>query len=761
MLDNIPAELRHLAQWVCAGLNKEPIDPRSGQPASTTNPSTWATFDEAKRAGYMHVGFVLSKNDPYTIIDLDDPSTIKTNEKQALNEDADKVEQITERHKRIATTFNSYTELSQSGTGVHIIVRGSIPSGVRRDKVEVYSDSRYMICTGNVINASPIADYQDLLLRLHSEMASTVLAELEEIDAIISDDELYSMASKACNAEKFLALFSGNLSGYPSQSEADFALISMLAFYSKSDSQVRRIFRWSTLGQRDKATRNDDYINRALTKIRGRQKATHIDLTELLKERPSVADTWDVPIQATPPLTLVSLPSSPLQIKNPVYPPGLIGEIAEYIYSSAPRPVHEVGLAAAIAFGAGIVGRHFNISGLGLAQYIMLIAETGTGKEYAHGGIDALCASIRAQVPAVDSFVGPGTFASGQALTKLLDRMASFVSVQGEFGITLQQICNKNASSHDVQLRKVLLALYGKSGWNSWLRPSVYADADKNTALVRAPNVTILGESTADNFYGALDRGHISEGLIPRFLVIQYAGIRVPDNVRKFHHASHNLVTGLTRICQTVLTMQANEACCPVQIDQWAVKLLAEFDMFADGKVNNAGDDEVIRQLWTRAQVKALKLSALVAVGCSHEQPIVTHEIATWSIDVVHKDIDNITAKFSTGEVGQGDHAQEADVMKAVARYSTLTQEQKESYRVPKSMLDKVNVIPYVFFKKYLTQRASFKNDRRGAVMAIQTSLGDIVKAGILQLVPTDQAKGMFSTDSPLYYRGSSYVTGG
>lgn len=749
MLDNIPAELRLLPQWVVAGPNKEPINPRNGYPASVVDSNTWATFDEARHAGYQHIGFVLSKQDPYTIIDLDDPTTTKINGQLTTNPDVAKVIQITERHKRIAATFNSYAELSQSGLGVHIIVRGAIPTGVRRDKVEVYSDGRYMICTGNVLNPSPIADYQELLLRLHGEMASTLVADLVEVDAVISDDALYNMAKDASNGAKFLSLWQGNMQGYPSQSEADFALLSILAFYTKSDSQVRRLFRWSALGTREKATRNDTYINYALTKIRGRQQANHIDLTELLKEKP---DAWETPIVVLPP------PPPPQPVKSAIInPPGLIGEISEYIFSSAIRPVHEVGLAAAIAFGAGIMGRHFNVSATGLNQYVILLAKTGTGKEGAHGGIDALCTAVRPQVPGIDDFVGPGTFASGQALTRVLDRSPCFVSVLGEVGITLQQICDKNAGAHNVQLRKVLLDLYAKSGFNKYLRPSVYSDSDKNTGLVRAPNLSILGESTPENFYAALSGEHIAEGLLPRFLVIEYEGNRPPQNGRAFHHPSQALTMQLTKVAQTVITMRANETCCPVQVDQWAHHLLEAFNVLADEKINGAGEDDVLKQLWNRAHIKALKLSALVAVGCSHEQPIVTREVAAWAIDLVHKDIDNMTAKFSTGQVGQGDHAQEADIMKAVAKYPQLTAEQREHYKVPKGLLDKVNVIPYVYLKKYLTQRASFKNDRRGAVTAIKIALDDIVKAGTLAQVPIDQAKMILGTDSPIYYRGESY----
>lgn len=747
MLENIPAELRVLPQWVCAGPDKNPINPRTGQQASVSDPNTWATFNEAKAAGYKHVGFVLTKDDPYCIIDLDEP------------QNADQAD----RHQRIYNAFNSYAELSQSGKGVHIVVKGHIPSGVRRDKVELYYELRYMIFTGNVLRNAPITDHQPLLEQMHHEIQSTVVAELQELAPTMTDEAIFEMASGAANGDKFNRLCAGDLTGYPSQSEADFALLTILCFYSKSDSQVRRLFRYSALGTRDKAIRNDDYIDRCLVKIRGRQTVPMVDLSGLINQPQLPLEFKDEPLGCPPPPPPISvntpavLPPPPPPAPSILYPPGLIGEMAEYIYSSAIRPVHEVALAAAIGLGAGMVGRYFNISSTGLNQYIILLAETGTGKEAIHGGIDALLASIRAQVPTVDEFVGPGTFASGQALTRVLDKNPCFVSVLGEVGLTLQQICDKNAAAHQIQLRKVLLDVFAKSGHNKWLRPSAYSDTEKNTGLVRAPNVTIIGESTPTRFYGALDSDHISEGLVPRFFTIEYTGPRPPKNPRAFHPPSPGLVVKLQQLAQTVITMRANDSCCPVQVDQHADTLLEIFNVKADDMINGAGDDDVTKQLWNRAHIKALKLAGLVAVGVHPNQPIVTREIAQWAIDLVSRDIANMTAKFAGGSIGTGDHTQEADIRKACERYPAFTQDQLRQYKVPVVLLDKPGLIPHCYLKRYLMQRASFRNDKRGAVTAIKIAVDDMVKAGTLAVIPQIQAKQTFNLDSPIYYRGETW----
>jgi hypothetical protein len=85
LLAHVPAELRDRPQWVGCHITpskdrpgktaKLPIDPQTGSPASSTDNTTWGTFDQAL-AAVQHfrlrgVGFVFSDDDPYTGIDLD------------------------------------------------------------------------------------------------------------------------------------------------------------------------------------------------------------------------------------------------------------------------------------------------------------------------------------------------------------------------------------------------------------------------------------------------------------------------------------------------------------------------------------------------------------------------------------------------------------------------------------------------------------------------------------------------------------------
>lgn len=723
MLNNIPQELRALPQWVCAGADKVPYNPRTGQLASVTDPATWGTFEETRRAGMKHIGFVLAPWDPFTIIDLDNKP-----EKPCTAEQW-------ERHQKILTAFASYTERSASGTGYHIIVKGRVAAGVHRDNVEVYSEARYMICTGDVVRPTPIIDHQPLLDVLFAEMQPAAKSELVQIDGPLSDEEVIEMAMRAANADKFNQLCSGEWQNeYPSQSEADFALLSIFSFYTRDNEQVRRLFRMSALGKREKAVKNDRYLNFALEKIRAQQPGP-VDLDALKAHAEAIAAQGPTPEPEDEATTASPLSSISL-------PPGLIGEMAQYFYQTAIRPVPEIALTAALGLAAGVCARSYNISGSGLNQYLILLAKTGSGKEGAMQGIENLTSFVRPQIPMVDQFIGPATFASGQALVKVLADKPCFVSVLGEFGLTLQQLSDARANSAQIMLRKMLLDLYAKSGWNRTLRSSVYADTEKNTKIVQAPNVSIFGESTPETFFDGLDSSHIAEGLIPRFSVVEYTGPRPPRN----RNANVSPTAGLAqRFCDLVtvaLTTSNNNTCCPVHLDNHSLVLLDDFDAHADAMINGARQD-VEMQLWNRAHLKALKLSALLAVGCNPHQPVVTRELAEWAIDFVSRDVALVSKRFTEGDVGQGDSKQYHDLKRAILQYISGDQTVVKSYNLPRDLFD-AKVIPYKYLARRTAAMASFRSDRTGATAALKRTLQTLVDSGAIKEVPKAQLEQNF-----------------
>lgn len=752
MLANLPLELRALRQWVVAqpSTSKAPINAQTGNVASPTNPDTWSSFDTCefvvREFPDMAVGFVLSKDDPFTIIDLDNP--FRRKDKTTIAEgdsDYPVACQRAERHQSIAEALPSYTELSISGSGLHIIVRGVIPRGVRRDGVEVYCAERYMICTGNVVKQLPITEQQDVLDKLYAEMSRhDELTELVELEATYTDEQVLRLAAQG--TPKFNTLYSGDFSAYDSQSDADHALARLLCMYSASNEQVIRLFLSSGLGQRDKAQRKD-YLPRMLQKLR----ASEVPVADF-----SAALTTTV----VPQEEAEAAPSSDDDLNCADFelvPPGGVGALAEFVYSTSARPVREVALMAALAYTAGICGRAYNIGGVGLNLYLVLLARTGSGKEAPSSALDTLLHNLSDEDKhTLRSFLGPSEFASGQGLVRVLSERPCILSILGEFGLTLGNWLAAKAAPSTVYLRKAILDLYMKSGMTASLGTTAHSDSTKDTAVIRAPSFTCLGETVPDTFYQVLSSSDFAGGFIPRFSILEYTGKRPPLNHNRGCAPSREALSFVHEALGAARHNLASHVAKEVALDKSAAELLNDFDKFADEKVNS-GLSDLVHQLWTRAHIKALKIASVLAVGCSTEQPTVTLELATWATRFVTRDITTVLKRDKAGELGSGEHSYEAEIRKAVRRYLDMTPKQRQSYQVPKCLLDKPHLIPYCYFARSLKGLRLFSSSPRGATAALQTALQEAVKTDVLTQIPAKQLNQALSLDSPVYMSGSSW----
>lgn len=256
----VPMVLQNRSQWVVwklmhrdgqAKATKVPYNPRKeNSKASTTNPDTWSTFQDAVsacRSGpFDGIGFVFSTDDPYVGIDLDGCRDPETGVVQSWARD-------------IIDLLQSYTEISPSGSGVHILVEGGLPpERRRRGHIEMYSEDRFFTVTGNQLPDCPmnIERRSEELLQLHAKvfredketLGNGSRADKVDRASILDDDTLITEACKARNGEKFQALWDGDWSSYNSESEATLALCDLLAFWTNGDAgRIDRLFRRSGL----------------------------------------------------------------------------------------------------------------------------------------------------------------------------------------------------------------------------------------------------------------------------------------------------------------------------------------------------------------------------------------------------------------------------------------------------------------------------------------------------------------------------------
>lgn len=254
----IPQKLKDLKQWVCYSLEqrsgkttKVPKNPHTGKNAQSNNADTWSGFEKAveaaKEYNFDGVGLMFANN----VCGIDIDHCVENGKLSPIAED-------------IVNIMDSYTEFSPSGTGIHILFYGSITKSDDfytknpNNGVEMYDHERYFTVTGHSLNKkSTLEDRTEQLKIIQNKYMRRQNAKSTENTAtatapLLTDNDILAKANASSKATEFSKLWSGDISGYNSHSDADLALCNMLAFWSgRNADTIDRLFRQSGL-MRDK-----------------------------------------------------------------------------------------------------------------------------------------------------------------------------------------------------------------------------------------------------------------------------------------------------------------------------------------------------------------------------------------------------------------------------------------------------------------------------------------------------------------------------
>jgi putative DNA primase/helicase len=270
--ESLPEGLRALPQWMGTRFerrkdgktDKPPYRVVSGLPvvkADKTNPENWTTFEAAwgayERGEVDAIGFVFSKDDSFFVVDFDGVIDCDTGE-------------IYPAAAEVIHALNSYTELSCSGTGVHVIGHGSKPeyAGCKSNKLgfdlEIYDSARFVLMTGErMTEVTGPKDRQDELLVLCGKLwpkREKLYSKRPEHPGPVDleDQELLERARRSRRGVQFRKLYDqGDSSGFASASEADFSLINSLIFWTAGDRErIIRLFEASALYRHKEKHRN-------------------------------------------------------------------------------------------------------------------------------------------------------------------------------------------------------------------------------------------------------------------------------------------------------------------------------------------------------------------------------------------------------------------------------------------------------------------------------------------------------------------------
>lgn len=241
---------------------------KNGQLASSTDPSTWSTYDEVGN----NKGVVFEQTVGIIGIDFDHCIV----DGKIANPDIEK----------FVKSAKTYIEYSPSGTGLHLLFKSTERIDLEANKhhfndnesVEAYTWGRYFTFTGKE------HEYSKPLLEVDAEIFIQLLCQLgypwKKIStktethtggtSFLTKDEILNKMFSCKTGEKMRRLYDGNLIDYHNDnSNADLNLCLSLSFWSNRDyAMIEQIWMESPLGQREKTQEREDYrkrtINRAI-----------------------------------------------------------------------------------------------------------------------------------------------------------------------------------------------------------------------------------------------------------------------------------------------------------------------------------------------------------------------------------------------------------------------------------------------------------------------------------------------------------------
>lgn len=716
--DNIPAELRNLKQWCCFDLEdgkKIPYIAGNCAKASSNNPETWRTFEEAAwdvtTGKRQHLGLAITH--PYVFVDLDEPQP------------------------GIFDTIESYSQRSQSGNGTHIICRSHFEGeGIhpKSPAVGMFKESRFCLFTADVVEGrNEIKDFDSETLQqiydwLSSSKQSYNTTNLVEVPVTLEDEEVLERCRK--RFDTFDSLWNGNAG--EDHSASDHALISALADECESNEQVTRLWFSSPLCRPHR--RNQKYVDMTLKKIRGKQQFFKLHEFQKDDEQESEEQTFTYRDLGERDL-IDSLPD------------GLVKRLADWHWRQSFYPLQECSFAVAVSVIATVAGRNFqSFTGMGLNPWFILLADTSWGKdEYAKGITKIFSTITKAQLGVGFMGMVAGIAASGEGLEDRLARSERLNTYCDEFDFIFQSLASQNAQPHIKSLTKLLLTAYGRSGQGSFLERRLKASKgpdEPQPQSIEAPNLVVSGETIAEKLYRHMTSELANNGFLQRFCILRSKNTSVSKKINPTHNIKmpQELVDDLLSLFVHCDELKTREDFITVKPQKDAEALLHDYVDRKREESLNANEDAT-KHLMNRAGLKVIKLSGLFGVSAGHKKPVVTVEQVEAAMRIVDRCDKEILDQFNNGSVGGGQTKQESEIREILKTVLKAGKATRIKLGINGKLAGVKDAVPYLWLKRKVISSNAFSSDRNGASDAFEKALRHMETGGEIIRIRAEEAE--------------------
>lgn len=213
--------------------------------------------------------------------------------------------------------------------------------------------------------------------------------------------------------------------------------------------------------------------------------------------------------------TVTVKPSVSKDYRPPIdFPPGFVGELAQWICETGFKRQQHLSIGAALACLSIVLGQRVKtITGMRPNLYVLNVAPTAAGKDHGRRMIDQLLTAARA-----DSVIGGDDIVSDVSVIDHLSQMSQLIFLIDEFGKFVSRVGGSSASSYQQGILDILMKLYSlsdgtyRSGWQK---------SSQSRTVISQPHVTLFATTTPEQFWPSLNQDMVSNGFLNRFFVFQ------------------------------------------------------------------------------------------------------------------------------------------------------------------------------------------------------------------------------------------------
>jgi primase-like protein/bifunctional DNA primase/polymerase-like protein/uncharacterized protein DUF3987 len=325
-------------------------------------------------------------------------------------------------------------------------------------------------------------------------------------------------------------------------------------------------------------------------------------------------------------------------------PPGLIGELTDYMLKTARRPQPLLSLGASLCAVGALMGRNYRTeSNLRSNLYIVGVADSGSGKNHSREIVNELFVAA-----GLSHHLGGNKIASGSGLLTAVHRQPAILFQIDEFGMFLAAAADRRKSPrHITDILDNMTELYTAAGGIFLGAEYANRDGQNDRKDINQPCVCVYGTTTPLHFWGALQGANVVDGSLARFIVLPTEDDYPEENTKTGQRrASRFLIKGLSAIAKGGARQRRGNLVGKATglesvVDPMVVPMEREArDIFHALSQSITTDlrqakGTTFTPILARIAENAQKIALVLAVGRNPETPRINTTDANWAIGFV------------------------------------------------------------------------------------------------------------------------------